>query len=317
MSLLVQHLYSFLHHSTTDNLWPSRINCSVCKYEMSRSTKSHKSGMRSHGSKTGSGQPEEAHARSATTWPPTSFLFVVNELPVNEDPYEGGAIPRPDEYGRWLPPTSRAGFSPQIPGRMFRWSDASIASANGCQWYNGNGWGPGNIPLTPYRTTSMFWCNEWTQFLTADGDVSTRDMGSSPIPLHRWYPLTFDHDGTLSRVGEAFEGQYLAGTGAHWMRQLGLSSHDPHHAHQSTGLAGNLPTVIGLVAFSCRAANLDAVLLNDRAWRHYDWRGHNRAHGRDEGRGIVVNTYLDPDNLQGSSNDTLYPLEYSGGAILR
>ena len=225
--------------------------------------------MRSHRSKTGSGQPEEAHA---------SFLFVVNELPVNEDMF-----PRADENGRWLPPMSRAGFSPQIPGTMFRWREGSItsASANGYQWYNGNGWVQGNIPLTLYRTTSMFWCNEWTQFLTTDGDVSTRDMGSSPIPQNRWYPLTFDHDGTLSRVGEAFEDQYLAGTGARWMGQLGLSSHDPHDAPQSTGLAGNLATVIGLVAFSCRAANLDAVLLNDRAWRHYDWRGHNREHGRE------------------------------------
>lgn len=227
----------------------------------------------SHGSSSKSAQP-------TTTWPPTTFLFAVNELPLNEDPDQGGVAPRVNENGRWVPPTLSAGFWPPIPGRMFRWTDGSITPANDYQWYNGNGWGPGNIQLTHYRTTSMFWCNEWTQFLIADGDVSTRDIATSLFPDNRWYPLTFDHDGTLSRVGTSYEHQHLAGSGANWIGPLGLSAHNNRHAHQSTGLAGNLATVIGLIAFSCQANELGTVLLTDRAWRHYDWMGHNRAHGR-------------------------------------
>ena len=127
----------------------------------------------------------------------------------------------------------------------------------------------------------MFWSNEWTQFLVADGDVSRRDIDTSPVPYNRWYPVTFDYDGTLSRVDISLEHQYLAGSNATWAAQLGLTAHNNRHAHQSTGLAGNLATVIGLVAFSCHANELSTVLLQDRAWRHYDWRGHDRAHGRE------------------------------------
>lgn len=264
------------------------------------------------------GNPSEGSS-SATTWPATSFLFVVNELPINDDTGQGGTIPRYDEHGRWLPPIYRAGFLPQVPGYIFRWRDGLITWAEGYQYYNGYGWGPRNVQLTPYRTTSMFWCNNHTQFLTADGDVSTRDIATSDWPLNRWYPLTFDHIGTLSRVGHAFEHSDLAGTGANWIGPLGLASHNPRRGPQATGLAGNLSTVLGLIAFSCQANDLYDVLVNDRAWRHNgEWRGHNRGDGREEGRGIVVHTYYDPANEEGgSTSGTLYPLEWNRGPFLR
>jgi len=270
-------------------------------------------GKTSHGSASTAAQP-------TTTWPSISFLFSVNELPINDEPDQGGLVPRVDDNGRLLPPLYSNGFWPQVPGHMFRWKDGVITRAEGYQWYNGDGWAPGNIPLTLYRATSMFWCNEWTQFLTADGDVSTRDIATSLFPNNRWYPLTFDHDGALSRVDSAYEHQHFAGTGDNWIGPLGLRSHSNNNRHvpQSTGLAGNLSTVIGLIAFSCRADELVTVLLNDRAWRRNEWRGHNREHGREEGRGIVVHTFLDPENTEGgSTNETLYPLEWQGGPLLR
>lgn len=217
--------------------------------------------------------------QSATTQPSTSFLFVVNELPINDEPIQGGVAPRMNENGRWLPPMYSAGFRPQIPGRMFRWTNGHITPADGYQSYNGRGWGP-DTELSYYRTTTVFWCNQWTQFLTADGDVSTRNMATAAAPNNRWFPLTFNHEGALSQVNAAVEEQYLAGTDAGWISALGLTSHNNHHAPQSAGLAGNLPTVIALIAFSCQAHELNDVLLHDRAWRRHDWRGHNRAHGR-------------------------------------
>lgn len=38
--------------------------------------------------------------------------------------------------------------------------------------------------------------------------------------------------------------------------------------------------------------------------------------GREE-RGIVVSIYLDPDNEQGSTSNTLYSLEWTSASILR
>lgn len=295
--------FSYIHPDRESGCQSAVSSCVGCEYEMSGKAVSYLANRPMHPphltnpqksrGKTSHGAASTA-ALPATTWPSTSFLFSINELPINDDPNQGGRVPRVNENGRWVPPIYSNGFWPQVPGHMFRWKDGVITWAEGYQWYNGGGWGPGSIPLTPYRTTSMFWCNEWTQFLTANGDVTTRDIATALFPDNRWYPLSFDHNDALSRVDSAFEHQHLAGTGDNWIGPLGLRSYSNNnrHAPQSTGLAGNLSTVIGLIAFSCRADELVAVLLNDRAWRRNEWRGHGREHGSEWNTDTKVEVFI-------------------------
>ncbi|CZR56493.1 uncharacterized protein PAC_06381 [Phialocephala subalpina] len=221
-------------------------------------------------------QTDEAHS----TWPPPSFLFAVSELPVNEDRQEGGVPPRFNDNARWIPPIYSNGFGEQSIGYLYRWSnDGQISWAEDCSWSNGN-WCSRGVPLTEYRASTMFWCNAWTQFLATRGDPSMRDMADSNQAegRDRWWPLTFRHNGTLSRIEIAIEEQVIAGTGS-WIRRLGLDNYLSRRASDSGGLSGNLAMVIALIAFSCEARDLSKVLLDDTAWEGRRWRGHRRGDG--------------------------------------
>jgi hypothetical protein len=201
---------------------------------------------------------------------------------LNEDPDEGGTVPRVDENGRWYPPVYRAGFGAQVPGTVYRWENGIISIAAGYQWYNGYGYTPNNEFLEIYRAMTTFYSNPFDQFLVADGDASTRDMPTAQWPQDRWYPVTFHHQQNLTRVDFAGDQQYLAGNGPDFIQQFGLGSYQnqDHSPPASGGLAGNLAILIALIAFSCRTQDLHTVLIEDRAWRNYRWRGHNRRHGR-------------------------------------
>lgn len=121
-------------------------------------------------------------------------------------------------------------------------------------------------------------------------------MDESPHPRNRWWPLTFEHEGSLvfneetgqesyfpgsiSRVQETGQQSYLAGSGA-WTKDLGLGSYKDEYTGPAGGLAGNLAIVLGLVAFSCKSRRLHDVLIQDRALRSgARWEGHNHSDGR-------------------------------------
>jgi len=212
---------------------------------------------------------------------PTSFLFCVNELVINDEPTSGGVPPRVNANGRWLPPLESRGYYPPRPGVVFRWTEGEITVADGYQWYNGGCWSP-NGYATPHRATTIFYCNRFTQMLTANGDASLRNFETSNHPDNRWWPLTFLHDRALSRVTESGDEQDLAGTGGAWIHQLGLENNrnEDRRAPVSTGLAGNLATIIGLIALSCQEGQLQTI-LQAGVWDRFRWRGHNLPHGRE------------------------------------
>ncbi|TGO70782.1 hypothetical protein BELL_0666g00030 [Botrytis elliptica] len=248
----------------------------------------------------------------------TSFLFNVNELYVNEDPENGGRPPRVNENGRWVPPVYRDGFLPQTPGRMFRWNNGHIeyAGAN-YQWFGGQGLTyPNNETLQHYSSTTLFWCNEFTQFQMMEADATTIDIATSDFPYNRWYPLTFRYERTLSRVSASVEEQYLAGRDGAWIAQLGLQAYRNRRNRPTEGLAGNLATIVALVAFSCTDDDtLYNVLINNLAWRG-QLRVYDAEHGRRPERGVVSNIYLDPENPNGSTYDALRHLEWMDGPII-
>lgn len=266
----------------------------------------------------------------------TSFLFNVNELHVNEDPENGGRPPRVNENGRWVPPIYRDGFLPQTPGRMFRWTNGYVEYAGtDYGWLNGQGFAYLNDEmLQHYGSTTLFWCNEFTQFQMMEADATTIDIATSDFPYNRWYPLTFRYERTLSRVSSSVEEQYLAGRDGTWIAQLGLQTYRHRSNHPTEGLAGNLATIVALVAFSCTDEDtLYDVLVNNLAWRGqlriYDAEHGSKLSnpgrtriiktltkiGRPE-RGVVSNIYLDPENPHGSTYDALRRLEWMDGPII-
>lgn len=127
----------------------------------------------------------------------------------------------------------------------------------------------------------MFWCNPFYQFMVASGDATTRDIDLTG-PEDTWYAINFHHEEGLSRI-DYVANQYLAGNDRGFIAALGLNSYrnSEEDAPKSSGLAGNLAMLIGLVAFSCKRRELDAVLVGDQAWRGYRWHGHNRSSGRE------------------------------------
>jgi hypothetical protein len=224
----------------------------------------------------------------STAQTPTSFLFVVNELSVNDEPYHGGRAPRSDIAGHWLPPIHSAGFGAQRPGCMFRWSNGIITdiSHTGYQWYNNEGWYTNytNIStlLIRYETTSLFWCNDFTQFLMLESDTTTEDIERADPLYNKWLPLTFLNIGRVSRVAAAMSDQYLAGNNAWWIPRLGLEAYRSLERDKivpASGLGGRLATVFALVAFSCRdIAELYTILTSHEGWCKR-LRNYNTLHG--------------------------------------
>jgi hypothetical protein len=205
-----------------------------------------------------------------------SFLFRVSDQRLNEDPQQGGIAPATlvdPSNGSWSPPLYANGFGEQTAGTLYRWKDGRVSQATDV---------PANAGLTPYRAVTMFYCNPSTQFLVTDGDVRSRDIAGRSPPQDRWYPLEFHHFGTISCLDFAGEHPVLAGNTAGFIERLGLDSYKnrEEHAPRAGGLAGNIAMLIALIAFSCRRQDLDAVLIDERAWRNHVWRGHNRPDGR-------------------------------------
>lgn len=285
------------------------------------------------------------HTLEATAMPP-SFLFIVNELPTNDDPDVAGSVPPRMDHGRYYPPVVAQGFLAQTPGHVFRWRDGLVSLAEGYIWsLQPDGYAQGRIYANSlntgvvwpeyYRTATVFYCNHFAKFFTARGDTSTRD---SLDPEDSWHPLSFFHENSnVSYVDHSGDQEFLAVRHASWIEQLLPNTYRRHSKNgpASGGLAGLLPIVIALVAFSClNRDELYRVLINDRAWRGHRWVPHERETGREyypifcdlkfcqlinpgiERRGIVVTVYLDPENPE-STLETIADLETGPIPIFR
>jgi hypothetical protein len=226
--------------------------------------------------------------------PPVSFLFIVNELPTNDDPDDRGSISPRRVHGRWHPPEWAQGFLAQRPGNVYRWTDGNITLASNYAWDPRpvDGYANGAIWATTttddivwpryYRAATVFYCNNFDKFFTTQGDASTRDIATAD-PEYQWQPLTFLHQNNNSHVEYAGDQEHLAVTEASWINQLMPNVYRRDESIEGPnfgGLSGILSIVIALVAFSCRAQDLDNVLRTQRAWRGRRWVPHNRRSGR-------------------------------------
>ncbi|KAN0099623.1 hypothetical protein V8E51_013398 [Hyaloscypha variabilis] len=280
-------------------------------------------------------QPERQ--REPETPPTTSFLFIVNELPTNDNPETPGSIPARYVNQRWHPPNTIRGFFAQVPGHVYRWNNGIVSLADGYNWTARPVQGHGGAPLANgticrldsygqtiwpeyFRAATVFYCNHFDNFFTTRGDAGTREMAASADAGDWWQPLSFFHDHDISYVDHAGDQEFLAVRTATWIEQL-LPRVYRRHQHGGPahgGLAGLLPIIIALVAFSCtNITELYRVLIDDRSWSGHRWRPHERESGRFEGRGMVVTVFLDPENPVGSTMERVRQIEDGRTPIFR
>jgi hypothetical protein len=234
---------------------------------------------------------------TAGTWPPPSFLFVVNGLPTNDNyPETAGSVPPRTVHGRWHPPDVARGFFAQDPGQVYRWQNGVVTAAPAYLW-SAQQVGPPYANGTIYansttgivwppchRAATVFYCNNFDMFFTARGDASARDISAPQTePEDTWQPLSFLHENNISYVDHAGDQEYVAVRQASWIEQLLPNTYrrQTRDGPANGGLAGLLPIIIALIAFSCRnREDLRRVLINDRSWRGHRWIPHQRETGR-------------------------------------
>lgn len=182
---------------------------------------------------------------------------------------------------------------------MYRWANGTVSLAQGYSWTPqpltnaSEAYANGTIYATSstgdtvwpnyYRAATVFYCNPFDKFFTTRGDATTREIAESD-PEDGWLPLSFSHDdNNVSYVEHAGEQEFLAVRTASWIEGLLPNTYRRHDAQgaEHGGLAGILPIIIALVAFSCRQRDLHDVLITHRAWRGNRWVPHHRQSGRE------------------------------------
>lgn len=204
---------------------------------------------------------------------------MVNELIVDYD--ESGIVR--DEWFNFKPPDYAHGYAAEIQSSVMRYHEGKVSRAPG--WY----WGrpdtePGlpkaegviwrmqshNVPqyAVQYKSFTTFSCGPLLPFVVAEGDPSTRADEPHLCPLLFFHPPSNDPMRGVSQV--AFEesvldggpgpARYTAGRSPSWVSSLVPSAYSNQEANapRSTGLGGELPIVLGLMAFS-EARNPDSL----------------------------------------------------------
>lgn len=225
--------------------------------------------------------------------PGLSFIFIVNEVVANDDPDTHGVLPRTENGGRWAPPIYAQGFYRQTEGKVYRWKNGDVTRLENYRWHamyieptetdeaaNGVVMDPYARPLTRYRSATVFYANPFTKFRSAPGDATARNLYDQG---EIWHNLRFHHTGpNISLVDHAGEEDYLIGnnTRCSWHKQLVPQAYEcQENNEESGGLAGLLPILIALVAFSCKTSELDDVLRRGRSWRNRNWVRHSYSNG--------------------------------------
>jgi len=270
-----------------------------------------------------------------------SFLFIVNELPTNDDPEVMDSVPPRHINLRWHPPVVARGFLPPVPGDIYRWDNGTISIAEDYYWYAQETGEPvyASGRIVPYdtntrepeyyRAATVFYCNRFDKFFTAQGDVRTRDIYRC-APDDGWLPLIFTHNNNITYVEHMGDQDHTAVREASWIGSLlpttyrrGRNQTGPAHG----SLSGTISIIVALVAFSCSTQDLRYVLLNHQAWRGYRWVPHNMQSGSESslsisgkvlelnidtgepGRGLTATVFTDPRNPEGSTLEAIQNLE--------
>ncbi|PTB42396.1 hypothetical protein M441DRAFT_26145 [Trichoderma asperellum CBS 433.97] len=302
------------------------------------------------GSTSTSHKHSRAHSRSNSYYNPTSFLFVVNRLRVRLDEN----LLNGDPWYNRVPPNQPSGFTGEIPSYVMRYQNGQVTTAHGYGWWRGDflgtAWPPGYVCLAGadgnpvytdngqlqcaerYKELAVFSCNPLLPIVVDNGDPL-----STSAALDR-SPLLFFHPPSQPGVSQAVHPdspmgpgpapcKYVAGTSPSWIPSLVPKTYrNPYNAVASVGLAGELPIVLGLMAFSELGdaedhTSVTQTFLGDNAargrWNGGFWnhtatpKGYALSTGEDP-RGFFISIYLDPDNPDYSTAAHIAELEWRG-----
>lgn len=177
-------------------------------------------------------------------------------------------------------PTSMRAFRAETNSGPYQWQNGLVQPIPSVEQHY---W-------TQYSTTSMFWCEDSRGFLQVPHDRTKVDVSDAlstserDIPLP-WSGLTFRHtlgpdNRSPSLVGYAYEELILDSlVSLAWMPELLSQRYDGRLNDRGTArLAGDLPVMIGLAAFSAPPDKMMEAIRNSfRAagphWIPHDHRG--------------------------------------------
>ncbi|KAH7318150.1 hypothetical protein B0I35DRAFT_478687 [Stachybotrys elegans] len=299
-------------------------------------------GFSRHHRKHGSSSAPSTHNADGSDG--LSFLFVVNELILNSDiGFER------DAWCNALPPRTYAGYQGEIASHVMRYQDGTVTQACGWTYFrgdqsevNGGAWGGGFIYYAldeeqgyyaeQYSSMCVFSSNPHLPIIISHEDVLA---SSNSIEFHA---LQFFHD-QASHRGVSFAVteesnmmpgggpvKHVAGRNPNWIPSLVPDVYSsPPNAPRSRGLAGELPIVLALMAFSEDRINDTANRTNDiflgsrtlgpARWRNGSWTHSGAPYYpptvQDDPRGFFVAVWLDPHNPGGSTRESLRDFEFN------
>lgn len=217
----------------------------------------------------------------------------------------------PDVRDPWLnlpPPSLAQGYSHEIASKVMRYRDGHVSEARGWQWgrpqtspglpkADGVIWtyAPDGAPFYAeyYRAFTTFACNPFLPIVCIEGDPSTHNAPKM-TPLLFFRP---PRDHPMRGISQACTDEsdmdmgpgpakYTAGRHASWIPSLVPPTYATQDAAapRSGGLGGELPIVIGLMAFS-EAGDRDAgtnrtneIFLGGSGQHHGRWHGQRWTH---------------------------------------
>ncbi|RFU76168.1 hypothetical protein TARUN_6073 [Trichoderma arundinaceum] len=256
-----------------------------------------------------------------TDYDQTSFLFVVNKLCVKFDEN----LTNGDCWYNRIPPTEPSGYEREIPSRVMRYENGQVTEAFGDRWARegpqGGTWPPGRVCATDahgrechptmYKQMAVFSCNPLLPIVVVNGDPLSAAEKLARSPLLFFHPPSQPgvsqavHPDSLMDHGPP-ECKYVAGASPSWIPSLVPETYrNPHNVVPSVGLAGELPIVLGLMAFSLptegEAEESVTRTFLSGLWQNGQWHHTGAPQGyalsaSDHPRGFLIAIFYDPKN---------------------
>ncbi|KAK5993899.1 hypothetical protein PT974_07337 [Cladobotryum mycophilum] len=224
-----------------------------------------------------SGSSSHPDSGAAHAFPSPGFLFVVNELVLDYEQAHANGHAVMDDWFNTVPPSHFTGYGDEIPSYVMRYRDGEVTVATNYQWYRAP-----PIPNYPreegrlllcgselpdgyiikYKAFAVFSCNPLLPIVVADGDPLTQcNLRQHPLlffhpqnPSLRGISQAVTEDSLMENPSGGGVVKFVAGREPSWIPALVPETYRNPELNpeppQSVGLAGELPIVIGLMAFS-------------------------------------------------------------------
>ncbi|KEZ39766.1 hypothetical protein SAPIO_CDS9727 [Scedosporium apiospermum] len=253
-----------------------------------------------------------------------SFLFVVNRLDITS------TQPHPDAWGNVIPPKDSNGFADEKESVVMRYMDGRVTPASGYRWDREGGWGTagsivGTRRTTKYKEQTVFSCNPHLPIVVGNFDP-TVEVSDRDIDARKWHLLHFkcrpEFPATSFANGNAEGSTYVVGSNPTWMPSLvphTFRNRSQYRLQQSRGLSGDVPLVLGLMAFwddwwdNHQVRMQNTFYGHDSHWRDGVWTRRDEPRGyptiEETPRGFLVHVSLDDYENPYSTKEALRRLE--------